>query len=61
MNCWQKLAKPRKDQTSFTLVGTGHCAMPSSLTGPMVSSPGLMIIPRYSTSEEVKLHFSNLR
>ena len=61
MKWQQKLAKPKKDHTSLTLVGVGQLAIPSSLTGSMASCPGLTIIPRYFISEEVNWHFFSFR
>ena len=52
---------PRKEQTSLTLEGVGHCAMLFNLTGSIASWPGLTIIPKYSTIVAVKVHFSSLR
>ena len=40
MNFLQNFANPRKDLMSFTLVGTGHFLMPSSLVGSLAISPG---------------------
>ena len=53
--------KPKKDCTSLTLVGVGQLAIPLSLTGSMASCLGLIIMLRYSTSEEANLHFSSFR
>ena len=52
---------PKKERTSLTLEGVGHCAIPFNLTGSIASWPGLTIIPRYSTVVAAKVHFSSLR
>ena len=46
---------------SLTVEGTGQLAIPATLIGSMARDPGLIIIPRYLTSETLKEHFSNFR
>ena len=46
---------------SLTVEGIGQSAIPATLTGSMARDPGLTIIPRYSTSETLKEHFSSFR
>ena len=44
----------------FTFFGVGHSRIPLSLSFAMFSVPGLMTIPRNSTSSFSNSHFSGL-
>ena len=46
---------------SFTVKGVGHSTILATLTRSIARDPGLTIIPKYSTSETLKEHFSNFK